>query len=262
MRNAIRQFARRCLPEAIRKPLGSAAGRFDAAVIQRIQGLIFDLSGGRFKTDGCSFIIPKDQTSLAYRASFLSGNYEVEDLDVVRACIRPGDHVIELGACLGIVSCVTNKILTDKTRHVVVEANPFCIPVLHRNRALNQCGFLIENCAVSLQREVAFHVNPAVIVGSSLQRKTDLPVRVPARSLAELDLRHGPFSALIMDIEGAELETFENSRDLLRNLRLVIVELHDWALGEEGLKRCREILTEAGLKLHQRRESVEAWQRP
>jgi FkbM family methyltransferase len=262
LRKAIRQFARRCFPDAIRKPLGSAAGRFDEAVVKRIQGLIFDLSGGRFKTDGCAFIIPKDQTSLAYRSSFLSGNYEVEDLEVVRACIQPADRVIELGACLGIVSCVTNKMLADKSRHVVVEANPFCIPALHRNRDLNQCGFLIENCAVSLQREVTFHVNPAVIVGSSLQRKTDLPVRVPARSLAELEARHGPFTALIMDIEGAELETFENSRELLRCYRLVIVELHDWALGDTGLKRCRDILTEAGLQLHQRREWVEAWRRP
>jgi hypothetical protein len=87
-------------------------------------------------------------------------------------------------------------------------------------------------------------------------------VRVPTRTLTELDARYGPFTTLIMDIEGAELETFENSRDLLRNYRLVIVELHDWALGEAGLKRCREILTEAGLKLHHRREWVEAWQRP
>lgn len=223
---------------------------------------MFDLSGGRFKTDGCVFLIPKEQTSLAYRSSFLSGNYEVEDLEVVRACLKPADRVIELGACLGIVSCVTNRMLADKTRHVVVEANPFCIPTLHRNRDLNGCGFLIEHCAVSLRREVTFHVNPAVIVGSSLQVKSGLPVRVPARTLAELDARHGPFTTLIMDIEGAELETFEHSRDLLRHYRLVIVELHDWVLGEAGLKRCREILAEAGLKLHHRREWVEAWQRP
>src|ERR1700737_4546397 len=228
MRNEIRQLARRCFPDIIRKPLGNAAGRFDEVVIKRIQGLIFDLSGGQFKTDGCAFIIPKDQTSLAYRSSFLSRKYEVEDLEVVRACIKSDDRVIELGACMGIVSCVTNKILGDKTRHVVVEANPFCISILHRNRDLNQCGFLIENCAVSQQREVTFHVNPAMIVASSLQRKTDLPVRVPARLLSELDARYGPFTALIIDIEGAELETIESSRDLLCRYRLVVVELHDW----------------------------------
>src|SRR5271170_2149969 len=128
MKKEIRKIARRFLPDSIRKPLGAIAGKFDQAIIQRIKGLIFDLGGGKFKTDGCTFIIPKDQTSLAYRSSFLSGHYEVDDLAVVRAFIRPDDCVLELGACMGIVSCVTNKMLKDKTRHVVVEANPFCIP--------------------------------------------------------------------------------------------------------------------------------------
>ena len=261
MRTRIRKIARRVLPEAIRKPLGFAAGKFDAAVVQRVQGIFFDLSGRKFKLGECSFTIPKDQTSLAYRASFLSATYEVEDLQVVRACIRPDDRVLELGACMGVVSCVTNKLLKDKTSHVVVEANPFCLPVLHRNREVNQCGFLVEHCAVGQGHDVTFHVNPKLIVSSSLQVKTNTPVRVPARSLAELDARYGPFTALIVDIEGAELDTFESSRDVLRRYRLVIVELHDWALGEAGLERCREILTEAGLQCRQRVKWVEAWER-
>jgi FkbM family methyltransferase len=171
--------------------------------------------------------------------------------------------VLEFGACIGVVSCTTNKILTDKKRHVVVEANPFCVPWLHRNRDLNQCQFLIEHCAVSQAREVTFHLDPRMIVSSSIQRNgaSQIPVRVPARSLTELDTRYGPFTALIMDIEGAELETFENARELLKRYRLVIVELHDWALGEEGLKRCRQILSEAGLQCRKQVKWVEAWER-
>jgi FkbM family methyltransferase len=257
--NPIRQLARGLLPASIRQPLGAAVHR----VRSWVGGAIFDLRGGKFQTGGCTFVIPRDQTTRAYRASFLSNHYEVEDLEVVRACILPTDRVIELGGCMGVVSCITNKILTDKTRHVVVEANPFCIPSLHRNRDLNQCQFLIEHCAVSQAHEVTFHVNPAMIVSSSIQSqaKVEIPVRVPARSLTELDVRYGPFTTLIIDIEGAELDTFENARELLRRYRLVIVELHDWALGEAGLKRCREILAEAGLQCQKKVKWVEAWQR-
>lgn len=228
-----------------------------------VGGAIFDLRGGRFNLNDCTFIVPKDQTSREYRASFLSNRYEVEDLEVVRACIHPTDQVLELGACMGVVSCTTNKVLTDRKRHVVVEANPFCIPWLHRNRDLNGCQFLIEHCAVSQSHDVTFHLNPKMIVSSSIQRngESQIPVRVPARSLAELDARYGPFTALIMDIEGAELETFEHARELLGRYRLVIVELHDWALGEEGLKRCRQILSEAGLQCRKQVKWVEAWER-
>lgn len=261
MKQQIRRVARSFLPDSIRKPLGSLAGKFDEAVVQRVQGLIFDLSGGKFKADGCTFIIPKDQTSLAYRSCFLSGSYEPEERDLVRAFLRPNDTVLELGGCLGIVSCVTNKILTDKARHVVVEGNPFCIPALHRNRNLNQCGFLIENCAVSNLPEVTFYLHPVYIVGGTTDRKTNLPVRVPGRSLNELATRYGPFTALIMDIEGAELEAFDVSREILKNFRLVIVELHEWAIGADGVERCRKILTEAGLKFKQRAGITESWQR-
>jgi FkbM family methyltransferase len=261
MRNSIRQFARCCLPDSLRKPLGALAGKFDGAVIKPVQGAIFDLSGGRFHADGCTFIIPKDITSRTYRACFLEGDYEVEERELIRNFLRPTDAVLELGACLGIVSCVTNKILADKTRHVVVEGNPFCIAAIHRNRELNQAGFLVENAAVSNQREVTFYLHPVYVVGGTTQRQTGRPVRVPARSLADLDNRHGPFTTLIMDIEGSELEVFSASPEILKRYRLVIVELHAWAIGEAGVQKCREILTTAGLRFKQCAGITEAWQR-
>ena len=261
MRKQIRSLARKLLPDSIRRPLGHAAGRFDEGVIKRMQGLVFDLSGGKFKTDGCVFIIPKDQTSLAYRACFLGDDYEAEERELIRNFLSPTDTVLELGACLGIVSCVTNKLLADKNRHVVVEGNPFCIPTIHRNRALNQAGFLVENAAVSNAQEVTFYLHPVYVVGGTTQRTSARPVRVPARSLAELENRHGPFTTLIMDIEGAELEIFSVSAEILKRYRLVIVELHAWAIGEAGVENCREILAAAGLRFKQRAGITEAWQR-
>ena len=176
--------------------------------------------------------------------------------------VKPEDQVLELGACLGIVSCVTNKLLRDKTRHVVVEGNPFCIPSIHRNRELNQCGFLTENCAVSSQKDATFYLHPVYIVGGTTQRESARPVRVPARTLLELEAKHGPFSVLIMDVEGSELEVLTASREALKQYRLVIAELHDWAIGTEGVERCRAIFEEAGLRRVKSAGLTEAWQRP
>jgi FkbM family methyltransferase len=259
--SSLQQAARRFLPASVRKPVGYAAGLFNQTVIRTIKGAIFDLAGGRFRADSCEFVIPKDITSMPYRSCFLDSSYEAEERDMVRDFVRPEDTVLEVGACLGIVSCVTNKLLLDKSRHVVVEGNPYCIPTLYRNRELNQCEFLIENCAVSTRRDATFYLHPVYVVGGTTQRESSRPVRVPACSLAELDTRHGPFSALIMDIEGGELEAFLASAEVLKRYRLVIAELHPWALGDEGVDKCRQLLLAAGLRFKRRAGITEAWER-
>ncbi|MEO6034319.1 MAG: FkbM family methyltransferase [Verrucomicrobiota bacterium] len=262
MENQIRVLARKTLPPQIRRTLGTAAGNFQNKIISPVKGIIFDLFVRRFRADGCQFEIPRQLTSRTYRSCFLGNSYEAEERELIRKFIRGDDRVLEIGGCLGIVSCVTNKLIRDKQAHVVVEGNPHCIPAIHRNREINQCGFLVENCALSNQTDVTFYLHPVYIVGGSTQSESDRPVRVPGKSLGELDARYGPFSALIMDVEGAELESFEAAGNLLNKYRLVIVELHPWAIGEEKVERCREILRNAGFHFKQRAGITEAWERP
>ena len=259
MTNKIRALARRFLHPIIRKPLGVLCGQFMDKIIRPFWGLIFDLSGGRFRAGGCEFIIPKNITRLSFRACFLTKEYEVDERRLIPKYLRPTDTVLEFGACLGVISCITNKMLREPQRHVVVEANPFCLPAIHRNRQLNRCGFLIESCAVSIQKEVTFSLHPQYITGGSLQNRAGIPVRMPGRSTLELCERYGPFSVLIMDIEGGELEVLETSGDALKNFRLVIVELHEWTLGEKGVEQCREIFRQLGFQMIERSFITEVW---
>jgi FkbM family methyltransferase len=261
MDDQIRIAARRYLSPGLRKPLGRLAGKFDETVWQRVQGFYFDLKGAYFHADGCKFAIPKDLTSMRYRSCFIRGTYEHEERDLIRRFVKPDDRVLELGACLGIVSCVTNKLLSDKSAHVVVEANPFCIPAIHRNRELNGSGFLVEHCAVGIKPEVTFYLHPEYIVGGTAQKPSNRPVRLPAKSLRRLEQERGPFTTLIIDIEGGEQETFEASADLLKGYRLVIAELHEWAIGVAGVERCRQVLRDAGLEFAARTGITEAWHR-
>jgi FkbM family methyltransferase len=257
----IRALARRTLPDKIRKPLGSFLGPFEHHVARPIEGLLFDLGGGKFHADGCTFEIPKHLTTRAYRACFFGGDYEAEERTLIKTYLRPSDRVLEFGACLGIVSCVTNRLLEDRSAHVVVEANPLLVPSIYRNREINKAGFLIEHCAVSNKPEETFYLHPVYIVGGTSQRETDRPVRLPGRSLRELEERYGPFTTLIIDIEGSEGDVFESSQDILSRYRLVIAEMHPWAIGEAGVQRCRDILTKAGLKFMAAAGITEAWQR-
>ena len=261
MEQQLRNTARKYLPARIRRPLGTFAGRINQLVLHPLQGLLFDIGGCRFRVEGCAFEIPKDLTTRTYRACFWQGNYERDERELVRRRIRPEDSVLELGACLGIVSCVTNKLLANKSRHVVIEANPFCIAPLYRNKELNQAGFLIEHCAVSSRPEVTFYLHPVFIVGGTLQRATNRPFRVPAKSLGQLERERGPFTALIMDLEGGEREVLQESSDLLKQYRLVIVELHEFAIGVEGVEGCRQVLRQSGLRLVDQVGITEAWER-
>ena len=261
MVKTIRSFARRTLPDPIRQPLGRLLARVENWIVRPIEGLIFDLKGGRFQVDGCVLTVPRHLTTRAYRACFLRGDYEEEKRILIKQFVQAEDQVLEFGACLGIVSCVTNRLLRDQTRHVVVEANPRLIPSIYQNRALNKAGFLIEHCAVSNKPEETFYLHPVFIVGGTSQRKSEHAVRLPGRSWRELEARYGPFTTLIMDIEGSELDVLEASRDLLARYRLVIVELHAWAIGEDGVQRCRDLLAAAGLQFMERAGITEAWQR-
>jgi FkbM family methyltransferase len=257
----LRQLGRDWLPNVIGKPLGSAAGWFYGTVVRWVQGALFDLRGGRFHVDGCEIDVPKDLTSRSYRSCFLTGEYEAEECALVREFVQPGDTVLELGACMGVVSCVTNKRLRDKTRHAVVEGNPRLIPTLQRSRELNACGFIIENCAASNEPEVTFFLHPVYIVGGSTQRESKDSVRIPGRSWRDLDRKYGPFTTLIMDVEGSELEVLEGSRELTFRYRLVIAELHEWAIGSEKVERCRELLRNGGLQFVGSTGITEVWRR-
>ncbi len=257
----IRNAARMYLPAVLRKPLGVLVGGFHNKLLRPIQGLIFDIQGGRYRIDGCEIEIPKNLTSRAFRACFYTGEYEAEECALVREFVRPEDSVLELGACIGVVSCVTNAQLRDKRRHVVVEGNPLLISTLERNRDSNHSGFQIENCAVSNERAVTFFIHPTYLVGGSAQRESQHAVRVPGRSWRELDARYGPFTTLIMDVEGSELDVLEDSCELIARYRLVIVELHAWAIGHEKVEQCRELLRTGGLQFVKRAGITEVWER-
>lgn len=260
-KHTVRVLARRFLPPSLRRPLGAFCGRIYIFIVLPLLGMVFDLCGGKFRANGCVFDIPKKVTQLGFRACFLTGEFEQDERRLIPKYILPTDTVLELGGCLGIVSCITNKLLNEPRRHVVVEANPFCLPAIHRNRNLNHCGFLIESCAISNSKDLTFYLHPRYVVGGSVSNQAGIPVRVPGKTIGELCERYGPFSTLIMDIEGAELEAFESLNGRLKDFRLVIVELHEAAIGAAGLTRCRKLLENAGFKKMDESYITEVWQK-
>jgi len=242
--------------------LRSQAGHFSGRYIRPAIGLGFDLTGSVYRVDGCQFEIPVHLTDRNYRSAFVFGEYEAGERKLIRQYLRADDRVIELGGCIGVLSCLVNSRLTSRTQHLVVEANPDLIPLLRRHRELNRAGFEIETCAVSTEPEVTFSVHRLMTHSSIFPQEDTRRITVRGRSLADLHESHGPFNSLLIDIEGSELEVLRASSNLLRQYRLVIIELHKEQLGVEGLEECRRILSSVGLERSAAIQSVEAWTRP
>ena len=226
-------------------------------------GFIFTLIIRKYRTEDCVFNYPRQLTNFRFRSRFLLNNYEQDERNLLKKYLKSGDRVIEFGACIGIVSCITNKKINPEApkRHVVVEANPQLIPFLYANRSLNECNFLIEHGAVGDGDFSRFHFHK-LIVGGSINRETGNQTLIVNQSLQDLNEKYGEFDVLMMDIEGGEYAFLLKSENSLEQFRLVLIEIHNSILGREKADECRTLLAKSGFVLKERLSQItEAWER-
>jgi len=203
------------------------------------------------RLDGCRFTIAKDRVPANVVDLLLSDLYEEPERKALRRFLNPELPVIELGACIGVVSCLTNRRLRNPENHVVVEANPGLLPLLEQNRARNECRFEIVHAAVSPGAEaITFRVDDNILA-SSVHGDDGRSVTVNAVTLERLLNDHGFQQAtLICDIEGAELELVKHElKTLGERVSTIIMELHDRIVGQEPTQRMLASLESAGFKI-------------
>jgi FkbM family methyltransferase len=152
---------------------------------------------------------------------------------------------------MGVVACVTNKLLKDPTAHVVVEANPLAIPHLELNRKLNRCQFEIVNRAIAYGvASVTFRPSSSM-AGNSITADGDLPpVTVQTAQLRDLvrDRGFGRFN-LVCDIEGLEYDLVCREMDVLKNADTIILETHARYIGEDKFRLMMTKLEELGFRV-------------
>lgn len=210
-------------------------------IYHTIIGFIFSITYRYYKTEGLVFSYPKSRVSMKFRSRFYLDTYELEERTIIKKYIKPQHNVLELGACIGVVSCITNKLLDSSSKHLVVEANPYLIPWILSNKALNKCNFLVEFCAVSEKYKSEFYLHE-LIVGGISSRKTKNPIDIINCSLKYILKKHGDFDVLIMDIEGGEFQFFTEYENYISTFNIIIFETHDFIIGIEKTEQIRTIL--------------------
>jgi FkbM family methyltransferase len=225
-----------------------------AARILRDRGAIGFLSAVRewvairsdhVKLDGCTFTLKISDDDIKLR--LVRKQYEEFERRAVQQHIRPEFSVVELGSCIGVVACVTNRVLQKGKVHVVVEANPWTIPVIEANRALNHSDFEILNAAIAYDRPSVTFCPSMSLDSNSLRNESGSdPVTVDTVTLRDIITQReiGPF-ALICDIEGHEYDLVQHEADVLRLAEIIILETHARFIGEaknsELLAKLKEI---------------------
>jgi len=227
-----------------------------------LHGLLFDSKGGSYRTEEMTFAVPKQAIPVSYRSRFYFDIYEKAERHLIRKHLSPDARVVELGGCIGVVSCVINRLLRDGARHVVVEPNPSLIPTLTANRDRNGCAFAIEQCLVGDGDSGVFSVGK-LMSGNRVGMRRGRRITVPMRSFYDIERRAG-FEAdtIVMDIEGGELDFMRLYADALRRTNLVIIEVHDSILGADGARFVRDTLSAAGLARVETESLTEVWRRP
>jgi len=219
-----------------------------------------------FRAGGCEFNLSKNLFPSGYYSRFLFKTYESPEIALMKKYLDPGDSIIELGACIGVVSCISNKMLDHPENHVVVEANPDLIAEIEKNKANNRCHFSLENALISNQAFETFYTYNIAISGS-LQKKVHNPklvlsreVQVKGVGFESLQAKYGlKFSVLLMDIEGAEYTLIEENLEFLKGLRLLIIEFHPNIMEHLDTEKYHRYLEEIGFKFAEKIEKTSVY---
>ncbi len=182
------------------------------------------------------FSVDNPLITTRHKSTLFFGRYEADELELARRYLDRDLPLVELGGSIGVVACVTNRLLHRPDRYVVVEASPVLLPTLEANRMMNGCRFTIEHAALAYDSEtldfpVEGHFLHGRVDGTDKNARV---VSVGTVTLAELlDKYDFETINLVCDIEGAEVDLVEHEGDVLRSrVKNIVLETHSVYRGE------------------------------
>lgn len=184
------------------------------------------------------------------------GNYELSEKYLIEKYLDSKDSVLELGGCLGVISLITNRILHNKKKHVVLEIDSEKYKYLKHNKVTNKAEFYCCNGALSINEELFYEKGIGIWGGNATSIGTDKE-KVIAYTIKDLEKKYNlVFNTLIMDIEGGELELFMTFK--IKQFNKIIFENH--YANDENLK-IENILKSNDFNLIERVGKVEFWKK-
>lgn len=194
-------------------------------------------------------------------------SYEANYVAALRALIRPGDAVFDIGANIGFYSVLFSRWVGPQGRVVAFEPDPHNLSLLRKNLEVNRCGnVIVRDVALgNIAGEASFsvdrftgstgHLGPGPTYADSLFGNGDqVTLKVKTNTLDEEMESHSPPALLKLDIEGGEFDVLRGGPRLLdRHRPLVVSEMSSWNDNAGGLAnrpaQATEFLYDHGYKV-------------
>lgn len=196
----------------------------------------------------------KDEIPKSVRSSLFKGSYEEFECELVETNVRPGDHVLEVGTGIGLVSLLATRI-AGEGNVLSYEANPALETVITGNYRRNGWQPNLRMKAVTVDGgPIAFFQNDNIVSSSSIDRKLDqTEISVESDPINAVIAEHAP-TVLVMDVEGAEIDLL--TRADLSGVRAIIVETHPHIVGAAQTEALVAHLEASGLKARELRHKT------
>ncbi|MCB6178831.1 FkbM family methyltransferase [Rhodobacter sp. Har01] len=193
------------------------------------------LAGRKTTTlDGLRLVCDPAKMHRSVATAIIKGSYEAPERVLVRAALRPGDKVVEVGTGVGVVSLLCNK-LAGAGNVTSFEANAALEPVIRENFALNGMEPRLRLRAVTVDgAPISFFRNENVVSSSIYDRGLQAQKVTVESDAIDRVLKDEQATVLVMDVEGAEIDLLQAAN--LSGLREIIVELHPHIVGEAATR--------------------------
>lgn len=208
------------------------------------------------KTGLCKRLtIPQNGYRLRFYPSNLSEQLWVDrtwrepELRLIRAMLRPGDRVVDVGANVGDTALTASLRVGPSGQVWAIEAHPRTYSFLKGNLAFNRITNVVPMNAAASTETSSLHFSDDR--RDDMNRVAKQGIEVQARRLDELVTYRGPIALLKIDVEGYELPVLAGANEVLSSTNCVLFEVAESHFQIYGykLRAVLQLLLDNGFKL-------------
>jgi len=176
------------------------------------------------------------------------GIWEPFETKVVRACLRPGDLFMDIGANIGWYTLIGAATVGPNGRVIAFEPEPENFGLLEKNVLANQLEQqvnLIQAAVSDVKGTTSLHLSDDNMGDHRIFGSTEarLTIEIPVTTLDECVSREGmPIRLIKMDTQGSEYNIFRGMRETLSHRArqsIMVIEFWPYGLRNAGTTAAR-----------------------